>query len=267
MIDGHVHTPYCPHGSNAALEEYIDQAIKSGYSSITFAEHAPLPETFIDPVPEQDSSMERSLVEPYIKEVQSLKKSYSSDIEIKLGFEVDYIKGYEKETESFLNQYGSSLDDSLLSVHFLPVKKQWFCIDYSPDVFSAACRAIGSIDELYERYYKLLKDSAHVDLGPYKPNRIGHMTLIRKFHHIYPSPEGWKKQAASFLSVVKNNGLDLDYNGAGTLKEYCRESYPPPDLAKMAYEKGISLIYGSDAHDPNGIKQGYEILNQTLMKI
>ncbi|WP_082233581.1 histidinol-phosphatase HisJ [Halobacillus massiliensis] len=266
MLDGHVHTPYCPHGSKAPFEKYIEEAIKADYESLTFAEHAPLPENFTDPVPAKDSAMDRQLVESYIKEIEALKKSYSSQIEIKLGFEVDFIKGYEKETENFLNEYGSRLDDSILSVHFLPLGKQWFCIDYSPEVFSDACKAAGSIDQLYRLYYSLLTDSVRADLGRYKPQRIGHMTLIRKFHYLFPSPDKWNQYAKSFLNTVYEEKLQLDYNGAGLVKEHCRESYPPENLALEAYEKGISLIYGSDAHHPNGIKQGYDKLKQSIMK-
>ncbi|HHY21833.1 MAG TPA: PHP domain-containing protein, partial [Bacilli bacterium] len=54
--DGHVHTPFCPHGSKDELEEYVLRAIELGLTGLTFTEHAPLPLSFEDPTPEQDSA-------------------------------------------------------------------------------------------------------------------------------------------------------------------------------------------------------------------
>ncbi|WP_347862569.1 PHP domain-containing protein [Salimicrobium sp. PL1-032A] len=51
MKDGHVHTPFCPHGSEDALKTYVEKAISLGYTSVTFTEHAPLPPGFQDPAP------------------------------------------------------------------------------------------------------------------------------------------------------------------------------------------------------------------------
>ena len=34
--DGHVHSPYCPHGSNDSFEKYITEAITKGIKEITF---------------------------------------------------------------------------------------------------------------------------------------------------------------------------------------------------------------------------------------
>jgi len=37
--DGHVHSPYCPHGSKDSFELYIESALKLGLKEITFTEH------------------------------------------------------------------------------------------------------------------------------------------------------------------------------------------------------------------------------------
>lgn len=33
--DGHIHTEFCPHGTDDAIEKYIEKAIKLGYDEIT----------------------------------------------------------------------------------------------------------------------------------------------------------------------------------------------------------------------------------------
>lgn len=41
--DGHIHSPFCPHGSSDTMASYCERAIAHGIETITFTEHAPLP--------------------------------------------------------------------------------------------------------------------------------------------------------------------------------------------------------------------------------
>ena len=45
--DGHTHTKFCYHGSNAAEELYIDRAIELGFERYTISEHPPLPAGYV----------------------------------------------------------------------------------------------------------------------------------------------------------------------------------------------------------------------------
>src|SRR5690606_30054407 len=118
-FDGHVHTPFCPHGSDDPIDAYIERGIQLNLQGITFTEHAPLPPNFTDPVPEQDSAMRLENMEMYIETLTRLKSKYKNEIDIRIGLEVDYIAGYEEETRQFLATWGKYLDDAILSVHFL----------------------------------------------------------------------------------------------------------------------------------------------------
>ena len=265
MRDGHIHTPYCPHGTADSFKSYIEKAISIGYDTMTFTEHAPLPTSFVDPVPEKDSGMALAEVESYLSDINRLQKEYKDDISIQAGFEVDYIEGYERETETFLNRYGPELDDSILSVHFIKGNSQWYCIDYSPDMYEEALHDLGGSNHLYQAYFNNLRKSAEADLGAYKPSRIGHMTLIRKFKDLYPSPPGWEVRAEQFLKVLKEQGLELDYNGAGLQKPHCKETYPPKSIADQASSMGLPLVYGSDAHAVSGLKQGFSEIDPRIL--
>lgn len=265
MRDGHIHTPYCPHGTTDPLKSYIEHAIEIGYHSMTFTEHAPLPKSFTDPVPDADSGMAITDVDAYIKEIKHLQAEYKKDIKILLGFEVDFIEGYERETEEFLNEYGAQMDDSILSVHFIKGSSSWYCIDYSPRMFEAAAKDLGGISQLYRAYYNALRTSVNADLGSHKPSRIGHMSLVKKFQGLYPAPDEWESLAFDFLKLVNSKKLQLDYNGAGTQKPHCNESYPPLNIAKQASTMGIPLVYGSDAHKTSGLKQGFSHIDSSLL--
>lgn len=258
--DGHIHTPYCPHGTKDPLENYIIKAISLGFQEISFTEHAPLPEQFNEPTPLKDSAMTFDMVDAYFKEVNLLKEKYKNSILINAGLEVDFIEGFEQETKAFLDEYGKLIDDSILSVHFLKHNGTYDCLDYSPDVFGDMINRYGSIGAVYAKYYETVKLSISSDLGSYKPKRIGHINLVEKFKKKHHADKDYKEDILAILTAIKDNGYELDYNGAGTSKPLCREPYPPLWAAKAAYDMGVKLVYGSDAHQVKDLGQGLHVM-------
>lgn len=262
--DGHIHSPYCPHGSDDSFEQYIEAAISLGYQEISFTEHAPLPANFIDPTPDKDSGMNPDYLEPYISDLQKLKVKYKEKIKINIGLEVDYIIHYENETTKFLNKFGQFLDDSILSVHFLHHEGNYYCLDFSVEEFARMISIYGSVDKVYKSYYETVKQSVLSDLGPYKPKRIGHMTLITKFQKKYPCNADFSADINQILDLIHDRKMTLDYNGAGINKPFCLEPYPSEWIAKEAAKRKIPLIYGSDAHISRDLNQGYSALVPTI---
>ncbi|WP_353625885.1 histidinol-phosphatase HisJ [Bacillus sp. JCM 19041] len=245
-----------PHGSADTWATYCEAAIKLGLKTITFTEHAPLPANFIDPTPQSDSAMNVHDLALYLSDIAQLKKEYASALDIHTGLEVDFITGYEQEITSLLNEIGLSLDDSILSIHFLNIHGKNYCMDYSPAVFEGMAHSLGSIDAVYALYFQTLLQSVYADLGPYKPKRIGHITLCRKFQKKLPATHDFTNEITDVLTAIKERGLELDYNGAGLSKPDCGETYPPLKVAEQAKKMGIKLIYGSDAHSAAGLMAG-----------
>ncbi|MBT2569016.1 histidinol-phosphatase HisJ [Planococcus sp. ISL-110] len=256
--DGHIHTHFCPHGTKDSTEFYIEKAIKSGFTDISFTEHAPLPHNFTDPTPMKDSSIRMDQLSPYMQEINRLKAVYQKDIRIRVGLEVDFIAGYEKETKSFLDEIGPALDDAILSVHFLQVGNQYYCADYSKEVFAELAAASGSVEAAYQLYYDTVEASIQADLGRFKPKRIGHPTLIHKFQLTHGEKIDDSAQIRHVLDLMEKNGCELDVNGAGFSKPDCLEAYPPAPFIEYAKSLGIPLIFGSDAHNVNGLHKHYE---------
>jgi histidinol-phosphatase (PHP family) len=255
-VDGHIHTPFCPHGSSDSFREYIERAISLDYTHLTFTEHAPLPAGFTDTTPDQDSGMSEDDVSIYFDTLEELKEIYKHRITIRSGLEVDYIEGFEKETSDFLNSWGERLDDSILSVHFLQYKNKWDCLDFSHEVFHSMIDRYGSVEAVQAHYYRTVLKSIEADLGSFKPNRIGHITLVNKFQKLYPASKPFTEEIQTILEAVAVKGLELDYNGAGVIKPHCGESYPPQEIIEQAHSLGIKTVYGSDAHSASGLDQG-----------
>lgn len=264
IADGHIHTLFCPHGTNDAFESYIEKAIQLGYKELSFTEHAPLPITFNDPTPNQDSAMKMENLTLYFETITTLKEKYRDKIKINRGLEVDYIEGYEEEIRGFLNKYGSFLDDSILSVHFLKQDDQYFCLDYSPDTFQDMIDLFGSVEKVYESYYRTLIGSIRADLGVYKPKRIGHITLVYKFQKKFPVQQSFEQEIRNVLYEMKKNHLQLDYNGAGVNKPLCKEPYPPTWVVEEAIDLGLPIVYGSDAHQVKDLLQGIDFMHPSV---
>lgn len=260
--DFHVHTQYCQHGANDRMEAYVLQAIKKGFTHLSFTEHAPLPESFIDPAPGRDSAMDRNAVEAYVMEGKALQAQYKNDLQIKIGFEVDYIRGFEQETQTFLDTYGAEMDDGILSVHMLQAPNEaYFCIDYSKEEFGRAADEFGGLLSLYKAYYDNLIASIEAELGSFKPSRIGHMTLVQKFQLAYPQPADFSKEQQYILELIKEKGYELDVNTAGLSKPFCKEIYPSPQLIEKAVQLDIPLVPGSDSHAASSIGKAFEELS------
>ena len=256
--DGHIHTPFCPHGTADTLESYIEKAIASGFLDISFTEHAPLPPSFTDTTPLKDSGMSVGVLHQYLDAVEAAKDAYKNDIQIRVGLEVDFIAGFEEETRTFLNEIGPRLDDSILSVHFVQAGSRYFCMDYSADVFMAFADAAGSIEAAYDIYYDTVENSIAAELGPFKPKRFGHPTLAHKFQLAHGNAVDDALRIKGIIDKIAEADGELDVNSAGFFKPDCLEPYPPVKWIQYADSLGIPLVFGSDAHSAKGLHQGYD---------
>lgn len=255
IIDGHVHSPYCPHGTGEAMEAYVKEAERRGISVLVFTEHAPLPGGFTDPVPEKDSAMRPEDVAAYLEEGERLRNKYAGRVDVRCGFEVDYIEGFEDETRRFLEEHREAAMHSILSVHFIKADGNWFCLDYSADSFVEKAKEAG-IEHLYETYGKTMEMVAGKPFGKVNPPVLGHINLIHKFRkRIQPEedPINWK----GILEKAAASGYVLDFNHAGLRKPDYREAYPEPWMVEEAKRIGMKLQTGSDAHSPKDVGSGF----------
>ncbi|RHW33204.1 histidinol-phosphatase HisJ [Lysinibacillus yapensis] len=256
--DGHIHSPFCPHGTEDSFEQYIEKAIASNFAEITFTEHAPLPTNFTDPTPDRDSGMNPAHLTKYLETLQQLKHKYRDRILIKTGLEVDYIVGYETETQALLDITGPLLDDAILSVHFLKHQDTYVCIDFSHEVYLDFAEKVGGVESLYELYYDTVLKSIEAKLGRYKPRRIGHPTLVHKFQLAHGEKIDDAHRISELLTKMKENGYELDVNSAGLSKSHCKEPYPPMNMIEFARSISLPMVFGSDAHSVKDLHQHYE---------
>jgi len=256
--DGHIHSHYCPHGSNDAFELYVNKAIELKLKEISFTEHMPLPGNFMDPEFLKTCSPTIVKIEEYINELDYIKVKYINQIKINTGFEVDYIEGYEEKIEKVLNKYGERLQDGLLSVHFIKFEEAYYSVDGSLKEFGKLVKALGSIEKVYDSYYETLLKAIKADLGKFKPTRIGHPTLVRIFNKKYPLDYNNVKLLEEIVKEIKIRNYEVDFNTAGIRKPYCGEIYPSGIFAELVKSNNIKIVYGSDAHMAEDVGKNFK---------
>ena len=197
-------------------------------------------------------------MEDYLKDVNEIKNKYKDQIKINVGAEVDYIEGFEEGIKDLLNKYGEYLEDSVLSVHMVKIDDQYYCMDFSSGEFEKLIDLLGSVEDVYNLYYETLIKAVKSDLGPYKPKRIGHLNLVRKYNKKYPYDYSKNQKLKELVELISEKGYELDYNVAGLFKEDCGETYISGYLAELVKKYNIKVVLGSDSHSAKYIDK-YEI--------
>ncbi|MDD2790158.1 MAG: histidinol-phosphatase [Sulfurimonas sp.] len=225
-VDLHNHTTRCNHAVGE-MEEYVKKAIASGTKKFGFSDHAPM-----DFDPKYRMGFEE--MREYEHDVLALKEKYKSQIEILLGYEVDYLKGH-------IDQRVLDVDVDYLigSVHFIG---DWgfdnpeFIGKYEHE----------DIDIIWQKYFDAIQEMAQSKLF----DIVGHFDLIKVFKFM-PNKD-IKLIAANALLAIKEADMVLEINAAGFRKPVA-EAYPSISLLKEAFKMGIPITFGSDAHAPEQV--------------
>jgi len=230
-IDLHNHTTRCNHATGT-IDEYIQRAIELGVDIYGFAEHAPMN---FDPY--YRLSFEDMNI--YEKEVFKAKKVYQDDIQILLGYEVDYLKGYIDDRVI----HNKSVDYLIGSVHFLD---KW---GFDNPEFIGEYKN-RSIDDIWQEYFDAIESMAKTGYF----DIVGHLDLIKVFKYL--PKKDIRLIAKNALKAIKEANMVVELNGAG-LRKPIKELYPSQSLLEMAYELNISITFSSDAHAVEQIGFGY----------
>lgn len=250
--DLHVHSPFCPHrASDAPLEDYIAAAEKRGIVELGFNEHGP----FVAPLSltqyTQHPTLTDEQVDLYFNRMYDLRESYTGNVKITIGMEIDYLEGFETEITQSLAKYGPRMEDGLISVHNVWVDGRFLNLGWRQNVIAAA-KSMGA-RKLNEHYYKTLIKSVKADLGPYKPKRVAHPTYISQCGKLFPEFNQDKELLEEFVATVKEYGYSLELNTAGLEEaDICEEVY---GQALLPYIKkyDVPVALGADAHKPERI--------------
>ena len=226
IVDLHNHTPLCNH-AEGTIDEYINSAIKAETKIFGFSDHAPMD---FDP----KYRMKFNEMKQYEEDVLNAKELYKNEIEILLGYEVDYLKGHMDERVLHPN-----VDYLIGSVHFL---EGW---GFDNPEFIGRWEE-QDIDKIWQKYFDTIEEMAKSELF----DIVGHFDLIKVFKFM---PKGnIVKMAFKALLAIQASGMVLELNVAGYRKKI-QEPYPSRELLEVAFTLNIPITFSSDAHKPEQV--------------
>ncbi len=230
-VDIHNHTTLCNH-AEGSVGEYIERAIELGIDLYGFSEHAPMD---FDP----KYRLEFGQMQEYEAQILAAKAQYKDDIEIVLGYEVDWLPGHMDE-----RVLGADVDYLIGSVHFID---KW---SFDNPEFLGGWKE-RDVDEVWQAYFEAVEAMALSG----KFDIVGHLDLIKVFKYL---PKGdIRLLARDALQAIKKSGMALEINAAG-LRKPIGELYPSKMLLEEAYDMGIGITFGSDAHSVEQVGFAYE---------
>jgi len=232
-VDIHNHTILCNHATGTT-EEYIQKAIELKIDVFGFSEHAPM---------NFDEKYRLQLKDKnfYENDVLSLKEKYKNDIEILLGYEVDYLKGNYILPEVLK----SKVDYLIGSIHF--INDGW---GFDNPEFIGEYKN-KNIDTIWEDYFEAVLNMAKCK----KFDIVGHLDLIKVFKFL--PKKDIKSIAKKALMEIKNSGMVVEINSAGYRKPIA-EQYPSKQLLELCYELNIPITFSSDAHSVDQVGLNYD---------
>ena len=226
IVDLHNHTKLCNH-AEGEIFEYIEKAIECNIKYFGFSEHAPM--NF-----DEKYRINFEQMKEYENAVLSAKKRYEEKIEILLGYEVDYLKGYLDER--VLN---ADVDYLIGSVHFI---EEW---GFDNPEFIGSYKN-HDINEIWQKYFDAIEEMANSRLF----DIVAHIDLIKIFK--FMPKRDVVDIAKNALLAIKEANMSLEINVAGFRKPI-GEAYPSLSLLQEAKKLDIPITFASDAHKPEQV--------------
>jgi histidinol-phosphatase (PHP family) len=234
--DYHMHTPLCRHATGEPVD-YAKQAIAAGLTEIGFSDHSPMREDNFD-----NWRMNFGQLDEYVEKVRKAQRDFPQ-LTIRLALEADYLPGHEEWIRELAARH--PWDYFIGSVHY--ISDRWD-IDNPAKISQWKNR---DRFEVWSDYFGRLKKAAESKLFEI----IGHVDLPKKFGH--KAGRDCTSLYEKFLDSARKSGCAIELNTAGLRKD-CREIYPSREILELAFQKGVPITFGSDAHAPEEVGGGFD---------
>ncbi|MGA2801413.1 MAG: histidinol-phosphatase HisJ [Verrucomicrobiota bacterium] len=233
--DYHLHTPLCRHATGEP-GKYVKRALELGFKEIGFSDHSPMPRDDFD-----DWRMRADQLDEYVGKIRKAQKDFPQ-LTIRLALEVDYLPGHEDWIRDLAARH--SWDYLIGSVHY--VSDSWV-VDNPQQISKWKNR---DVFEVWSIYFERLTKAAETGFFEI----IGHADLPKKFGH-RPGHD-CAPLYEKFLNAAKKHNCAIELNTAGLRKD-CREIYPSRQILELAFQKGVPIVFGSDAHATEEVGMGF----------
>lgn len=232
--DTHTHTALCHHAEGMPLD-YARAAFAGGLPEICITDHVPAPDGY-----DVNSRMAASVFPAYRTAVAEAARAFPG--RVRFGIEADYYPGCERYLPEFLAS--APFDLVLGSVHFI---EDWgFDNPANMDRWEKA-----DIRAVWSQYLELVRHMAERKWF----DVVSHFDLPKKFGHRLKEPDV-RELAAPALDAIAESGMAVELNTGG-LRKPVGEIYPSLAVLGMIRERGIPIVFGSDAHAPSEVGHAF----------
>ena len=244
----HQHTYRCGHADlDMNDEDYIQEWIKLGFKKIAFTDHCP-EKNQIDK--RQNMRMKYSERNEYLDSIKKLREKYFDKIEIKSGYEVEYLPGEEHN----LKELKDETDILVLGQHFI-----------YDDKFNLKIIDMHGIEKFTD--IELIKYGEYVDKAMELdiPNIIAHPDLFMYVRSEFGDIE--TKASNMICKSVEKYNIPLEINLNDIFKNTYYENkkinnlpieeqrkklkkviYPCKEFWEIVSNYNIKVLYGLDVH-------------------
>jgi len=232
--DYHTHHELCRHATGRTVD-YARSARAAGIQEFAATDHCP---TDVGFGREHRMTLEEFSV--YKRDVEIARQEVP-EVNVLFGIEADYYTKCEKFLTKFTDQH--DFDIVLGSVHF----RDYWATDKTKRGLSDGDDPLMVWSEYFDLIGRLAKTGlydvvTHLDL----PKRFGNscdVAFIRE--HALPA-----------LDCIAKAGMAIEINTSGMIHSI-REMYPSLHVLTWAAERNIGLVFGSDAHSPDRVGDGF----------
>lgn len=220
----HTHTARCNHATGTD-EEYIQRAIACGIKDMGFSEHIPL---CIGDGHRSTYRVPAHQVEDYMNSVSALREKYKGQINLHIGFEMEYYPTHFDEMVASARSYGAEY--LLLGQHFNCARGEW------PDAFAVTK---GSEDpDLLTEYTDRVVAGIESGLFTY----VAHPDV---FNYTGDDMDLYRQQALRICEASLEYNVPLEINLLGIRS---KRAYPRDEFWAVAGQVDCPVTFGFDAH-------------------
>ncbi|MGB9778014.1 MAG: histidinol-phosphatase HisJ family protein [Candidatus Bathyarchaeales archaeon] len=240
LADYHIHTKVSL-DAKGSMEEYAKKAMQKKLSEIGFSEHITFHRIKGRPFIPINST--------YFQNFFNLKAN--ADLPLKLGAEVDFIPKFAEEIGDFVRRF--PFDYVIGAVHFIG---EW-SVDSPSQIHEYSKR---DILEIYEEYFGLVKKLCQCRLF----DVLAHPDLIKIFG--FKPKTDFSHLLEEVAEAMEKYNVCAEINTSG-LRRPCHEIYPSKQFLKILHNHNVSIVFGSDAHEPNNVGRNFEEAIKLVKKV
>ena len=225
----HTHTARCGHAKGRD-EDYVLAAIAQGFDVLGFSDHVPWP--YESGYTHTHVRMTIDRLDEYVATMRELKEKYAGKIRLLTGFECEYFPAYIGWLRDMKQE--KQMDYLILGNHYDGSDETGMYFGNAKTAAELRRYVDSTIKGIESGMFAYL---AHPDLF---------MRRYGKFD------DNCRAAARDLCAVCKEKNLPMEYNlhDRYRLGDLNRDGYPHPEFFAIAYDAGVRVIIGVDAHKP-----------------